>query len=74
MLTIACAAVSAGEVSYKEGRIEEHQGHDHIRKDESQRKASSRQYLSLAFPVKRRRIVRHKIQQNVCLLNMGQCW
>lgn len=53
MLNIACAAVSAGEVSYKEGRIEERQGHDHIRKDESQRKASSRQYLSLAFPVEK---------------------
>lgn len=52
MLNIAHAAVSAGEVSYKEGRIKHH-GRDHVRKDESRWKTSSQQYLSLAFPVEK---------------------
>lgn len=52
MLNLACAAVAAGEVSYKEGRIKR-QGHDHVRKDESLWKTSSQQYLSLAFLVEK---------------------
>lgn len=40
MLNIAGAAISADEVSYKEGSINQ-QGHEHVRQNESQQKKSA---------------------------------